>query len=193
MPERNYRKSWAGRDAGRRQSAQEAFSTREQAGRSVAGPEIGTLTKEKCTKSTITLEDSSVVDAVKAVCAWDLLKDFQHEEPALFQSLLALAQGRPADADPRHLKILKGLYVNEDRTVESVTRAVLLNSLSMADGTPMVAALRLKSAADRAVFEETQAQVYQNIKESEARAVSPGGWFDQFMKRLDQGKGPSRS
>ena len=97
------------------------------------------------------------------------------------------------DADPRHRKILKGLYVNEDRTVEYVTRAVLLNSLSMADGTPMVAALRLKSAADRAVFEETQAQVYQNIKESEARAVSPGGWFDQFMKRLDQGKGPSRS
>lgn len=196
MPERNYRRLWTpGGDAGRRRSAQETFITREQASRTTAEPGSRTLTKEKGTKPTITLQDGFVVDAEQAACAWDLLKDFQYEELPAFRWLLAQAQGRTDDAEAKHFprKQMNPVFVNEDDTIESVTRAVLLNSLSMADGVPIIAALRFKSPVDKRVFEEVQLQLEQNCSEHSARLFRTGGWFDQMMKKADRKRGEGRS
>ena len=195
MSDRNYRESRARRGAHQCQSSQETSLTGEQASQPIAGPGTRTLTTKKGMKPTVTLQDGSVVDAEKAVCAWELLKDFPREEPSAFQWLLAQALGRTSDAEARYYpqEQMNPSFVNEDHTIESVTRAVLVNSLSTADGTPMIAALRLNSAADKAVLEEVRAQLHQQNVEGWARAISPGGWFDQMIKNMkrDQGKGQS--
>lgn len=194
MPDRNHRKSRSRHSGDWKQAAQDATLAREQASHAADRSVARTLTEEKGKKpTTITLQDGSVVDTIQAACTWDFLKDFVQEEPAAFQTLLAMAHGRPpAHAEAPQFEAMESRgFVNEDHTIESVTRAVLLNSLTTADGQPMIAALRLHSKADKAVLEEAQAQLHQNYSEGSARAHSPGGWFDQLMKKIerDRGKG----
>jgi hypothetical protein len=195
MPDRNHRKSRSGHGGDWKQAAQDATLAREQASHAADRSVARTLTEVKGKKpTTITLQDGSVVDAEQAACTWNLLKDFPREEPAAFQELLAMAQGRTHHADARHFKALKvRFFVSEDHTIESVTRAVLLNSFANLDGSPMIAALRLKSAIDKTVLEKVQAQLHQDCSEAYARSSSPGGWFDQLMKKIERerGKGPS--
>lgn len=135
------------------------------------------------------------MEADLAVDTWYLLEKFPQEEPAAFRTLLTLAQGQsPVDADARHFEaLLSHTFVSEDHTLDPVTRAVLLNSYTTVDGKPMIGALRLKSGTDKAVLEEARAQSHQFLSEGYARAVSPGGWFDQLMKKMERerGKGPS--
>ena len=193
MPDRNYQGSRSGRGVVRQPAAQEANPDREQASHAVAEPVEPPLKEEKGTKPTITLHDGSVVDAMQAVCAWDLLKDFPQEEPAAFRWLLAQAQGRTDAAEALYFpEVLEASsFVNEDHTIEDVTRAVILNSHTTKNGAPMMGALLLKSAAYKAVLEEAQAQLHQEMSEGYARSVSPGGWRDQLWEKIqrEQGKG----
>jgi hypothetical protein len=195
MPDRNHRKSRSRHGTARQQAAQEATLAREQDSREQAGLERPKLKEEKGKNPTITLQDGSVVDPMKAVCAWDLLKSFPQEEPDAFQALLAMAQGRHTDqSDPRHLEALESRnFVKEDHAIESATRAVLLNSLSTVEGKPMIGALRLHSAADKVVLEDARAQLHQDYSEETARWVSPGGGRDQLWEKIQRkrGKGPS--
>lgn len=195
MPNRNYRRPRSRQGVVRQPPEQEATLAREQASRAAAGPAMRQLKEEKGTKPTITLQDDSVVEADLAVCIWNSLKEFSREEPAAFLWLLAQAQGRTGEADARH--ILEALeargFVNEDRTIDPVTCAVLVNAYTIVDGAPIVAALRFNSASDKAVFEQAQAQLQQNMSEDYARSVSPGGWFDQLMKKRQQDRGKGQS
>lgn len=195
MPDQDYERSQTGCGGGWQQAAQEATLAREQASRAAEESDSRTLKEEEGTKPTITLQDGSVVEANRAVDTWSLLEKFPQEEPAAFRTLLTLAQGQsPADADARHFEaLLSHTFVSEDHAIDPVTRAVLLNSYTTVDGKPMIGALRLQSATDKAVLEEARAQLHQFLSEGYARAVSPGGWFDQLMKKMERerGKGPS--
>jgi hypothetical protein len=195
MPDRDYKRSQSGRGSVWQQAAQEATLAREQDNRAADGSERRTLKEEEATKPTITLQDGSVVEANRAVNKWYLLENFPQEETAAFRTLLTLAQGRsPVDADARHFEALMSRnFVNEDHTIDPVTRAVLLNSFTTVDCKPMIGALRLKSTADKAVLEEARAQLHQSLSEGYARAVSPGGWFDQLMKKMERERGKGKS
>lgn len=195
MPDRNHRQSRSGHGVARQQAGQEATLAREQDSQVEAGPETGKLKEEKGKIQKISLQDGSVLDAVKAVCTWDLLKDFPQEEPAAFQALLAMAQGRHTDhIDPRHLEALESRdFVNEDHTIDPIARSVLLNSYTTVDGQPMIAALRLRSAADKVVLEEARAQFHQDYSEETARWLSPGGGRDQLWEKFQRERGKGRS
>lgn len=187
--------AWIGRIVVWQPPAQEGTQAREQASPTEAGSELGKLTEEPSKKPTITLQDGSVVAADQAVTTWQLLKDLPHEEPAGFQWLLAQAQGRTDAAEARHFPAsleASGL-VNEDHTLESVTRAVLLNSLTTVDGEPMIAALRVQSRADKAVLDAAWAERHQAYSEGSARLHKPGGFFDQLWDKIQRERGKGRS
>src|SRR4051794_32224238 len=102
MSDRQQRRSRTGR--GRRPPgeapAQEATIAREQAVRPHGGPETGTLTEEG-KRPHITLQSGTVVEAREAAAVWRQLGSLLVVDPDEFRSLLALAQDRPSDADPR--------------------------------------------------------------------------------------------
>ncbi len=146
---------WAQLVLVRQPAAQDETLTREQVSPTGAGPVTRTVSEEKGQKpTTITLQDGCVVDAARADSTWELLKDFPQKEAAAFQTLLALAHGRPpAHADKRQFEALEARgFVIDDHSIDPVTRAVLLNSSAVVDGKPMIGALRLQSEADRAVL-----------------------------------------
>src|SRR5207244_2180385 len=74
---------------------------REQVARAGSGPEVGGMTKED-KRPTITLKSGAIVDARAAVAIVQQLRVTLSLHPDQFHSLLALAEGRPGDADPRH-------------------------------------------------------------------------------------------
>jgi hypothetical protein len=188
MTDRYYPRSWSRRGVVRQQSAQEATLAREQANQAVVESVTLPLKEEKGKRQTITLHDGSLVEADLAICAWDLLKEFAKEEPAAFRWLLAQAQGRTVDAEAQCFPdaLEKSSFINEDRTIEDVTRAVILNSHTSEIDAPMIGALRLKGAADKAVLEEMQTQLHQDYSEGSARARRTGGWLDQLWEKMQR-------
>ncbi len=181
MPDRKHRRSRSGRTRPHAESVmREATIGRGQVSRQHGVSGTGKMTGNG-TRPTITLKDGSVIEAWLAATVWEQLKDLLREEPPeVFQSLLALAQGREGDANPQHLGTLAvSLFVNEgDHSIDPVVQSVLLNSYVTADTGPGIAPLRLMSAADKVVAEEALAQLHQQVKEHAARARSPGGFLD---------------
>jgi hypothetical protein len=194
MPDRKV-ESGSGHGVGRHPSAQDVTLAREQASRSSPGLVGRSLEEEKGKTRRITLQDGASVDADRAVAVWRLLKDLPHEEPEAFQLLLALAQGDPpVDANSRYFETLSEfIFVTEDHRIDPLTRAVLVNSYTTAEGEPMIAALRLQSTADQAVLEEAQAQYYQNDSEGSARLHKLGGFLDQLWEKMQREKGRDRT
>src|SRR5262249_25089095 len=141
-----------GGEGSRIEAAQEA--TREQDTRPRGRPEAGSLTEET-NRPTITLQSGAVVDAREAAGIWRYLAALLGVNPDRFRSLLALAQGRPADADPGHFELLDADYYLEkdQRTIRPPVQAVLLNSFVNGPEGPIIAPLRLQSEADRPVAE----------------------------------------
>lgn len=195
VPKRKQNESQAGQRGDRQRESREVTPTREQATHAEREPSIGTVTQEKGKQPTITLQDGSVVDAYLAVNEWNRLRDIVQPNAAEFLSLLALAQGRPGDADPRHFETLAAFsFLNErDHAIAPLTRAVLLNSFALTNAGPIIVPLRLKSAVDKAVAEETRARLHQEDKEASARAHSPGDFLDQLWDRIQRTEGQDRS
>src|SRR5262245_43559019 len=124
MPDPVPRRPRTGSKKGRRPTQpaeKEETRAREQAGQSQ-----GRLDAEKVAKDakrpTIALKTGAVVDAREAAAIWRRLAAVLHVNPDEFRSLLALAQGRPGDANPRHFESLwSGYFLEMDqRTIRPV-------------------------------------------------------------------------
>lgn len=184
MPDRKKWPSQAGREASRRPLAagEEATTAREQATRPQGEPGSGTLT-EVGGRPQITLENGAVVDAQEAAHAWRDMQALLAGDPEEFRALLALAQGRLGEADPRHLKSLRaGAWVEKEcDRIRPVVGEVLLNSYTGTSEGAVIGPLRLRTAADRPVGEQALAA------EKEAERA-----FWRTLDKLLGGKGPSR-
>ena len=162
MPDPMPRRATGGPQGCRRAEAagQEGTTTRGQASRPQGGLDAGTVKQEKGQRPEITLADGIVVDAREAAGVWRDLAALLTVNPDEFRSLLALAQGRPGDADPSHFESLwAGDFLEMDqRTIQPVARSVLLNSYEDTREGPVIAPLRLQDEADRLVAEQALAQ-----------------------------------
>jgi hypothetical protein len=173
MPDPILRGSRASREWRRRQqaAAHQTIIAREQASRSQGGPDAGKLT-EDAKRPTITLKTGAVVDARQAVGEHQALETLLTNAPDEFQSLLALAQGRPADANPKHFQSLRAhtfLDWDDGRTITPLARDVLLNSFEMTREGPVIAPLRLQDAADLPAAEQAQGELDHQFKNFLAR------------------------
>jgi hypothetical protein len=169
MPDRTPRRPRAGEAERRRAqaAAQEATIAREQAGQPEGGPDAGTVTEDAHLPK-ITLKTGDPVDARAAVAILDQLRAYLAVHPEEFRSLLALAEGRPGDADPGHFQSLhRHAFMEDDgRSISPEVRSVLLNSYVVLREGPVLVPLRLQNEADRAVAEEAQKQLdrwYQRV------------------------------
>jgi hypothetical protein len=174
MPDRTHRRSLAG-GRGRRTetAAQGATSCRDQAKcpQGMPGAEIVT---EKDDQSKITLKDGSIVPARQAVGIREGLDTLLTLAPDEFRSLLALATGRPAEADPRHFESLwaEG-FLEDDRSIDPVVRDVLLNSYATTREGRVIALMRLHEAADRPAAEQAQEHHDQSFENFWSKIVGP--------------------
>src|SRR5579862_9409776 len=108
-------------------AAAEVTTAREQASR-VRGEPGSRKVKEKGKRPQITLKNGAVVDARRAVTIVQWLQVTLARHPDQFKSLLALAEGRRPDADPRHFEELRAnAFVENDDSIDPVVRDVLLN------------------------------------------------------------------
>jgi hypothetical protein len=157
MPDRTLRHARAGHGESDRWDAvsQEAINTRrEQATRRHGGPDAGEVT-EADEPPRITLKNGAVVDAQEAVGLWRDLRSFLADKPDAFRSLLALAQGRFDDANPRHLQeIADAAYLYKySRIIDPDVRQLLLNSYEVTPEGPVIGQLRLKHEGDRPILQ----------------------------------------
>ena len=137
-------------------TTREATAEREQATRPRVELETGTLTG-KPNRPQITLSNGAIVDAREAVVIVEWLRVTLARRPDEFQSLLALAEGRLQDANPRHFEELWArAFLTNDRTIEPTVREVLLNCYQITPEGPVVVPLRLKDAADLPAAAEAQ-------------------------------------
>jgi hypothetical protein len=142
----------------------EVTTAREQAARMRAGPETGTLTK-KGKRPQITLKNGAVVDARQAVTIVEHLQLALASHPEEFKSLLAIAEGRTKDADPRHFEELKACaFLQNDHSIRPMVRDVLLNCYQITPEGPVVVPLRLKDPSDLPAAEEAQRQSDQFLR-----------------------------
>lgn len=137
-------------------AAQEVTTAREQATSRKGASETGTLT-EKGNRPQITLKNGAVVDARQAVTIVEQLQDALEAEPDAFKSLLALAEGRSQDADPRHFEDLwaEG-FLNNDHSIEPIVRDVLQNCLHVTSEGTVIVPLRLQDGADLPAAQQAQ-------------------------------------
>jgi hypothetical protein len=111
---------------------------------------------EESKKPQITLKNGGQVEAEEAGMTWIRLGQLLETAPDQFRSLLALAEGRPGDADKRHFQPLWGRFLLEQdhRTVPPLVRAVLQNCYQNTPEGPVITPLRLQHAADKTVAEQ---------------------------------------
>jgi hypothetical protein len=117
---------------------------------------------ENAKRPTITLKNGALVEARQAVAVLEDLDTLLTNAPDEFQTLLALAQGRDADANPQHFKSLRAhtfLDWHDGRTIQPLVRDVLLNSFEMTPEGPVIVPLRLQDAADLPAAEQAQAEL----------------------------------
>lgn len=157
--------------------ATEVTIRREQAGRGGRG--LRQTLKENSKRSQITLKNGATVDARQAVAIVEQLQVVLAAHLDEFRSLLALAEGRRQDADPRHLKSLwASAFLQNDYAIEPIVRDVLLNSYQDTAEGPVVVPLRLRDAADvpavqQALLEKDQQirKILRNPKRDEGRSM----------------------
>lgn len=137
-------------------AAPEVTTAREQASPLQDGPDTGKLA-EKGKKPQITLRNGAVVDARRAVAIVERLQNALEISPEEFRSLIALAENRPQDADPRHFEELKAFaFLDHDHSIRPLVRDLLLNSYQVTAEGPVVVPLRLKDAADLPAAQKAQ-------------------------------------
>jgi hypothetical protein len=167
-----------GRDLGIA-AAQEATIAREHATHSQGEPETETLT-EKGKRPQITLKNGAVVDARQAVAMVQQLQTALELYPDEFRSLLAMAEGRPGDADPRHFEALWArAFLENDHSIDPMLRDVLLNCYEVTREGPVVVPLRLQDAADLSAAKRAQREYDQQ--------------FRDMLRGRDDDEGPSRN
>jgi hypothetical protein len=166
MPDRKNRRSQAGRSGrGTETTAPEATIDRKQVTSPRGRPGTETLT-EQDKRPHITLENGAVVDAREAAAVWRDLDALQAVDPDEFRSLLALAQGRPSDADPQHFKSLRSDdLLKDDHSINPIAREVLLNTYKITHDGPVIVPLRLRDEADRSVAEQALAECDQFVRD----------------------------
>lgn len=141
--------------------AQAVIINREQGAQSQGRLDAGAVT-ENANRTTITLQNGAVVEARQAAAVLQDLDTLLTNAPDEFASLLALAQGRDADANPDHFKSLRAhafLDWHDGRTIQPLVRDVLLNSFQQTSEGPVIAPLRLQDAADLPAAEQAQAEL----------------------------------
>ena len=107
----------------------------------------------------------------------DLQLQLEHH-PDQFQTLLALAEGRAGDVDPRHFHALRVEYYLEkdERTIRPVVRDILLNCYEVTSEGPVVAPLRLQSEADRPAAKHAQEQLDRQLRNLLSGDEGKDGW-----------------
>jgi hypothetical protein len=153
----------------------ETTLAREQATHVRVGSETGTL-KEKGNRPQITLKNGAVVDARRAVTIVEQLQIELASHPEEFKSLVALAEGRPQDADPAHFEELFACaFLENDHAIEPIVRDLLLNSYQVTPEGPVVVPLRLQDAADLPAAQRAQRQSDRQLRSILRKLRSDGG------------------
>jgi hypothetical protein len=146
-------------------AAEDVTRVREQAAPDRGELGTGTLT-EKSNKPQITLRNGAVVDARQAVTIVEQLQVTLEADPEEFKTLLALAEGRTQDADPRHFEELWAqAFLNNDHSIKPIVRDVLLNCHQITPEGPVVVPLRLKDAADLPAAQRAQRESDQFLRD----------------------------
>jgi hypothetical protein len=155
---------------------------REQVGSRAGRPGTGTLAGDE-ERETITLKNGAVMDARRAVSLHGELDAMLEVTPAVFRSLLALAEGRPNDADPAHINDLREeRFLAADNSVVPDVAALLTNCYEVTSEGPVMVPLRLQSKADAAaagraeeVIEDRLTKLVRKLRRSgPPRGPSPG-------------------
>src|SRR5262249_30753191 len=112
---------------GRAAAAMKTSQGREQVGRGAGRLGTGTLAGDE-KRETITLRNGAVMDALRAVSLHGRLAAMLEVTPAEFRSLLALAEGRPNDANAAHINDLREeRFLAADNSVVPDVAALLTN------------------------------------------------------------------
>jgi hypothetical protein len=122
---------------------------------------------EEPKRPTLTLKSGAVVDALEGVAVAQDLQVFTARHPDQLRTLLALAEGRVGDANPEHFRALRIEYYLEkdERTVRPVVREVLLNCYQETPEGPVIAPLRLASAADLPGATHAEAELERRLRD----------------------------
>jgi hypothetical protein len=139
------------------------------------------MTDQEEQRPQLRLKNGAMADVRSALIVLGGLRAQQRVRPHVFQTLLALARGKPEEADPEHIEPLtQERYLGPDGKVRQDVADVLLSALQwQGDGAVLVNPFKLEGEADRAVVERTEQQI--------AR-----GYLDLFPGLRRSGPGPSR-
>jgi hypothetical protein len=123
------------------------------------------------------LKNGSVADVEDALAALGYLRYLLDEEPKLFAALLALAQGKPEDADPEQVKALpKGEFFGTDDKLRPIVAAVLLSSFRQTrEGSVLINPFRFESETDKLMVERL-------AKEAAIADRAFGQWLMRFFR-----------
>jgi len=113
-----------------------------------------------------TLKNGDQVDAHSTVILYDTLVAIRDVHPRRFESLLALAQGRPSDVPSDDLEYLKeaGL-VDQTGAIQADVRSVLISSYKQTpEGPVLIHPVRLESVADRVAVEKVNAELDRRVR-----------------------------
>jgi hypothetical protein len=158
----------AGKPHGRTSAGatQEATKAREQASQPKGAPDARTVT-EDAQRPTITLKTGVVVDAREAASVWRELDALLTVDPDEFRTLLALAEGRVADANPQHFESLwaDAFLEMDHRTIRPVVQGVMVNSYENTSEGPVICPLRLQNESDRPIAEKALAKLDQWVRD----------------------------
>jgi hypothetical protein len=134
------------------------------------------------------LKNGKLVNVEDALIELEGLRETQESFPGEFQAMVALAQGRPQEAHPRHLKSLRryGL-IGRDGALWPLTADVLLSSLEMSpEGPVLVNPFKLSSQAEKLLAERADDDLGRRIRESALRGIR------RARGRSEDEEGPSR-
>ena len=125
------------------------------------------------------LKNGASASIASALETWDSLDCMLDTEPELFAALLALAQGRPQEADPEQVKLLpKGSLFGSDGEVLPEVRDVLESGLQITKEGPVLAnPFKLETETDRLIVERTAREMAKSARE-----------FGQQLRRLFRGR-----
>jgi hypothetical protein len=174
VPEREPHRSKAGLKLHpRRAPTQKETTRKELATRRPDGLKRATLTKKE--KPRLTLKSGAVLNAREAIAIWEDLEFLLDDNPAEFLSLLALAQDRPSDADPKHLESLQAdTLIGKDNMIDPLVRDVLLNSFELTKEGPVITPLRLLDEANLPIAQQGEKELHRWVRKFASRAKRQG-------------------
>jgi hypothetical protein len=124
------------------------------------------MTEEQEVPPQFTLKDGDKVDARSTLILLQRLRTMMEVHRDRFQSLLALAQERPADASPDHLDQLKagGFLDATGATAPDVKRFIRNSYRETSEGAVLTSPSHLNIEGDLAEYERVNAQLDQKVR-----------------------------